>query len=51
MRDPAPARHGGKKVILGVIALAIALTAAVVLQAVFSDRTGIRNPAPTVRAN
>ncbi len=45
-----PARHGGKKVILGVLAVAVALTAAVVLQAVFSERTGIRNPAPTVEA-
>ncbi|MBL8602094.1 MAG: hypothetical protein JNK72_09225 [Myxococcales bacterium] len=32
---------GGKRVVLAVIALAVLLTAAIVLQAVFTDRTGI----------
>lgn len=36
----------GKKVILGVLGAAVALTAAVVLTAWFSERTGMRSPTP-----
>lgn len=32
---------GGKSIVLGVIALAVLLTAAIVVQAVLTDRTGI----------
>lgn len=40
-RPDASRSTGGKRVVLGVLALAVLLTAAVVLQAVFSERTSI----------
>lgn len=43
---PQPTRLDGRKVILGVLGTAVALTSAVVLTAWFSERTGMRNPTP-----
>ncbi len=37
----------GRRALLAVITLAVALTALITLQAVFSDRTGIAHRAPT----
>lgn len=41
-----PTRLNGGRVILGVLSTAVLLTAAVVLTAYFSERTGMRNPTP-----
>jgi hypothetical protein len=41
-----PTRLNGGRVILGVLSTAVLLTAAVVLTAYFSERTGMRHPTP-----
>ncbi len=48
-RRPEPSQISGRRALAAVLALAVLLTAVIIVQAVFADRTGIRHRTPVVR--